>query len=60
MSEQPQQTGPGTSVSADDLEADIEVPAGEVPATSDPEAFTEDGLGLGDGPDVHSPSDSGS
>lgn len=59
MSEQPQQTGPGTDVTAADLDADIEVPS-DVPATSDPDAFTDDGLGFGDGPDIEAPTDSGS
>lgn len=57
MSEQP---GSGTDVTAADLEADIEVPVDAVPASSDPEAFTDDGLGTGDGPDVQAPTDSGS
>lgn len=60
MTEQPQQIGPGTDVSAADLDADIESPTGEVPATSDPDAFIDDGLGMGDGPDVQAPEDSGS
>lgn len=60
MSEQPQQTGPGTDVSAADLDADIELPAGDGLATSDPDAFVDDGLGTGDGPDVGAPTDSGS
>ncbi len=57
MSEQP---GTGTDVTAADLEADIEVPTDAPPATSDPDAFTDDGLGMGDGPDVQAPADGGS
>ncbi|MDP9497596.1 MAG: hypothetical protein M3P46_08035 [Actinomycetota bacterium] len=57
MSSQP---GTGTDVTAADLDADIEVPTDAPPATSDPDAFTDDGLGTGDGPDVHAPADGGS
>lgn len=60
MSEQPQQTGPSTDISAADLDVDPAKAPEDVPATSDPDAFTDDGLGLGDGPDVQAPSDSGS
>ena len=49
-----------TDITAADLDADIEVPADDVPATSDPDAMVDDGLGMGDGPDLHSPADSGS
>lgn len=55
-----QQPGPGTDITAADLDADIEVPADARPATSDPDAFTDDGLGLGDGPDVQAPADDAS
>ena len=54
------QPGTGTDVNAADLEADVEVPSDAPPATSDPDAFTDDGLGTGDGPDVNAPADSGS
>ena len=57
MSEQP---AAGTDITAADLDADIEVPAAAPPATSDPDAFIDDGLGMGDGPDVQAPADSGS
>ncbi len=60
MSQQPQQPGTDTDINAADLDADVEVAPGDAPATSDPDAFTDDGLGMGDGPDVHSSSDSGS
>ena len=60
MSQQPQDTGPGTDITAADLDADVEVPPDATPATSDPGAFTDDGLGMGDGPDVHAAEDSGS
>lgn len=60
MSEQPQQTGPGTDVRADDVDPDSTAPAGNRPATSDPDEFIDDGLGLGDGPDVSAPADAGS
>lgn len=59
MSEQPQ-TGPGTDVSAADLDADIEVSPGARPATSDPDEFTDDGLGLGDGPAIQGDADAAS
>ena len=54
------QPGTGTDVNAADLEADVEVPSDAPPATSDPDGFTDDGLGTGDGPDVNAPADSGS
>lgn len=54
------QPGPGTDISADDLQADIEVPADATVASSDPDAFTDDGLGMGDGPDLQAPADGGS
>ena len=50
MSEQPAQ---GTDVTAADLDADIEVSPDAPPASSDPDAFTDDGLGMGDGPDLN-------
>ena len=56
MSDQPQ-TAPGTDVSAADLEADLEGAPGARPATSDPDEFTDDGLGLGDGPAVQGSAD---
>ena len=59
MSEQPQ-TGPSTDVGAADLDADIEAPAVGKPATSDPDEFIDDGLGMGDGPDVHADADGAS
>jgi hypothetical protein len=59
MTQQPDPRVQHTDVTAADLDADIEVPPGAVPATSDPDAFTDDGLGLGDGPDVLTPDDSG-
>lgn len=59
MSEQPQ-TGPGTDVSAADLDADIEVSPDAKPATSDPDEFTDDGLGMGDGPDIQADADGAS
>ncbi len=52
MSEQTQSTGPGTDIDAADLDVDVDRPAAEGPATSDPDAFVDDGLGMGDGPDV--------
>lgn len=55
-----QQPGPGTDISAADLDADIEVPADAPPATSDPDAFVDDGLGTGDGPDVQASGDDAS
>ena len=51
-----QQPGQGTDITADDLEVSPDAP----PATSDPDAFVDDGLGTGDGPDVQAPADSGS
>lgn len=60
MNQQPQQTESSTDISAADLDADMEVPPADLPATSDPDAFTDDGLGMGDGPDVQAPADSGS
>ncbi len=57
MSEQP---GTGTDITAADLEADIEAPTNDPPATSDPDSFVDDGLGMGDGPDIQAPADSGS
>ena len=41
-----------TDIGPADLDADIEVPPDAVPATSDPDSFVDDGLGLGDGPDI--------
>lgn len=55
-----QQPGPGTDISAADLEGDIEEPTDAPPATSDPDAFIDDGLGMGDGPDVQAPGEGGS
>ena len=55
MSEQPQ-TGPGQEISAADLPAD-EAPPAARPATSDPDEFTDDGLGMGDGPTLQDSAD---
>lgn len=60
MNQQPRQPDADTDITAADLDADIEVAPGDVPATSDPDAFVDDGLGTGDGPDVNAASDSGS
>lgn len=60
MTEQPDPPVQPTDVTAADLDADIEVPPDELPATSDPDSFVDDGLGMGDGPDIHAPTDSGS
>ncbi len=57
LSDQP---GTGADITAADLEADIEVPTNARPATTDPDSFVDDGLGMGDGPDVQAPADSGS
>ena len=51
---------PDIDISAADLDADIETSPSDVPASSDPDAFIDDGLGTGDGPDLQAPSDSGS
>ena len=57
MTDQP---ATGHDVTAADLDADIEVPNDPPVASSDPDAFTDDGLGTGDGPDLQAPEDSGS
>lgn len=57
MSEQPQ-TGSGTEISAADLEPDGS--SGARPASSDPDAFTDDGLGTGDGPTIQDSADGAS
>ena len=58
MTQQPGPTVPNTDIGPADLDADIEVPPDAVPATSDPDSFVDDGLGLGDGPDIQAPSTS--
>ena len=60
MTQQPDPTVPSTDIGPADLDADIEVSPDAVPATSDPDSFVDDGLGLGDGPDIQAPADSGS
>ena len=60
MTSQPDPTGQNTDIGPADLDADIEVPPDAVPATSDPDSFVDDGLGLGDGPDIQATGDSGS
>jgi len=57
VSEQPPARS-GTGVTAADLDADIELPVG-VPATSGPDPLADDGLGMGDGPDLQAEQDSG-
>jgi len=59
VSEQPPARS-GTDVTPADLDADIELPVGDVPATSDPDALVDDGLGMGDDPDLQAEQDSGS
>jgi len=59
VSEQPPARS-GTDVTAADLDADIELPVGDVPATGDPDALADDGLGMGDDPDLQAQPDSGS
>lgn len=54
------QTGPGTDVGAPDLDADGELSPDAKPATSDPDEFTDDGLGMGDGLDVRAEADGAS
>ena len=60
MTSQPGPTAQNTDIGPADLDADIEVPPDAVPATSDPDSFVDDGLGLGDGPDIQAADDSGS
>ena len=56
MTQQPDPTVLSTDIGP----ADLEVSPDAVPATSDPDSFVDDGLGLGDGPDIQAPADSGS
>jgi hypothetical protein len=47
-------------VTAADLDADIEVPLDAPPATSDPNFNVDDGLEMGDEPNIHAPTINGS
>lgn len=51
------QLRPGTDICAADLQADSEVPPDAPVASSDPDAFIDDGLGMGDGPDLQAPAE---
>ena len=60
MTQQPDPTTQNTDIGPADLDADIEIPPDAVPATSDPDSYVDDGLGLGDGPDIQAATNSGS
>lgn len=60
MTEQPDLPVQHTDVTAADLDADIEVPPDAPPASSDPNVNVDDGLEMGDEPNIHTPTNNGS
>ncbi len=60
MTEQPDSPVQHTDVTAADLDADIEVPPSAAPATRDPNVNVDDGLEMGDEPNIRAPTNNGS
>lgn len=51
----PDSAAQDTDITAADLDADIETSPTGPTASADPGSYTDDGLGMGDGPDIHTP-----